>query len=224
MKNSLLVIFLLVLNSFYGQNSDSLTLSVKFKWDNVPLKINSEHISKNNDTLKIAKFSFYLSDIQLVFGDESVFKDNKQHLIQLDDLSSQSISICKKSKKVKAIHFSIGVDSLASVSGALSGYLDPSKGMYWAWQSGYINMKIEGSSSSCKTRKNAFHFHIGGYLDPNYALRKVIIYPESENLDLEINLAKLFESVQLSKTNSVMIPGIKAMELADFSVKMFTVK
>ena len=85
-------------------------------------------------------------------------------------------------------------------------------------------MKIEGSSSSCKTRKNAYYFHIGGYLAPNYAMRKIILYPKSENLELEMNLAKLFDNLLLSETNSVMIPGLKAMELADYSVKMFTVK
>jgi hypothetical protein len=224
MKTKFLIICLLLINSFFGQNSDSLALSVKVKWNNMPLIIDSEYISKNNDTLKISQLSFYLSNIKLVFDDESVFKDNKSHLVQLKDLNSLNIPICKKNKKIKTITFSIGVDSLASVSGALAGHLDPSKGMYWTWQSGYINMKIEGKSSSCKTRKNAFLFHIGGYLAPNYALRNVTLYPKSENLELEMNLAKLFENLLLSETNSVMIPGIKAMELADYSVKMFTIK
>ena len=78
-------------------------------------------------------------------------------------------------KNIKSISFCIGIDSLASVSGALSGDLDPSNGMYWAWQSGYINMKIEGTSSSCKTRKNSFNFHIGGYLKPYNAIKKIEI-------------------------------------------------
>jgi hypothetical protein len=190
----------------------------------MPLEINSNYISKNNDTLQISQLKFYLSDIQILFEDKSVFKQAKHHLVSIEDLNSMNIPITKKHKKIKTINFSIGVDSLASVSGALSGDLDPLNGMYWAWQSGYINMKIEGTSPNCKTRKNAFHFHIGGYLSPNYALRKVTLYPKSENLELEINLAKIFDNILLSETNSVMIPGVKAMELADFSVKMFTVK
>lgn len=227
MKNKFLIITFLLMNFFatLAQNdADSLALSIKVKWNEIPLEINSNYISKNNDTLQISQLKFYLSDIQILFEDKSVFKQANHHLVNIEDLNSMNIPIAKKHKKIKTISFSIGVDSLASVSGALSGDLDPSNGMYWAWQSGYINMKIEGTSSSCKTRKNAFHFHIGGYLDPNYALRKVILNPESENLDLEINLAKLFENVQLSETNSVMIPGAKAMEIADFSVKMFTFK
>ena len=103
--------------------------------------------------------------------------------------------------------------------------------MYWAWQSGYINMKIEGKSNSCKTRKNQFHFHVGGYLQPNYALRKVNFnFIDNYNINknneivLQIDLAKLFDEVHLSETNSLMIPGKDAMKIADESVKMFTVE
>ena len=56
------------------------------------------------------------------------------------------------------LKFQLGIDSLTNVSGAMGGDLDPTKGMYWTWQSGYINMKIEGKSNSCKTRKNQFQF------------------------------------------------------------------
>jgi len=112
-----------------------------------------------------------------------------------------------------------------SVSGALDGDLDPSKGMYWAWQSGYINMKIEGKSSSCKTRKNQFFFHIGGYLQPNYAMQTIVL--ETNNINPEINIAvdleALFSKIHLSETNSIMIPGKKAMELAQMSIQMFTI-
>ena len=58
MKTKFLIICLLLINSFFGQNSDSLALSVKVKWNNMPLIIDSEYISKNNDTLKISQLSF----------------------------------------------------------------------------------------------------------------------------------------------------------------------
>lgn len=227
MKNNLFLISFLALNfcsALAQKESDSLTLSIYLKWKNQPLEINTKYISKNNDTLQISQLKFYLSDIQILFEDEFLFKEIKHHLINMEELHSMNIPITKKHKKIKTISFSVGVDSLASVSGALSGDLDPSNGMYWAWQSGYINMKIEGISSSCKTRKNAFHFHIGGYLEPNYALRKVTLYPTSENLELEMDLAKLFDNLLLSETNSIMIPGKEAMEIADLSAQIFSCK
>ncbi|WP_300565591.1 MbnP family protein [Flavobacterium sp.] len=204
---------------------DSLTFDLKIKWSEFPLELSKTYISKNKDTLQLDQLKFYLSDIQIQFDDNSIFREGKSHLIDIENLNSLSIPICKNNKKaISKILFSIGVDSLASVSGALSGDLDPSKGMYWAWQSGYINMKIEGTSSSCKTRKRAFHFHIGGYLEPNYAMRKIALQPKDNNLEIIMDMAVLFENVSLSENNSIMIPGKKAMELADISAKMFKTK
>lgn len=223
-KINLIVIIFLFINSALGQNNDSLVLSVNIKWNDLPFRINSNYISKNNDTLKISQLKFYLSDIQVLFEDKSVLENKKHHLINIENINSMKIPIGKRLSKIKAINFSIGVDSLSSVSGALSGDLDASNGMYWAWQSGYINIKIEGTSSSCKTRKNAFYFHIGGYLSPNYALRKVTLNPNSESLELEMNLEHFFDNLQLSEINSVMIPGTKAMELANYYSKIFTIK
>ncbi len=220
------IAFLFCFLQVNAQNKkDSLTFDLKIKWSEFPLELSKTYISKNKDTLQLDQLKFYLSDIQIQFDDNSIFREGKSHLIDIENLNSLSIPIRKNNKKaISKILFSIGVDSLASVSGALSGDLDPSKGMYWAWQSGYINMKIEGTSSSCKTRKNAFHFHIGGYLEPNYAMRKIALQPKDDNLEITMNMAVLFENVSLSENNSIMIPGKKAMELADISAKMFKTK
>jgi hypothetical protein len=98
--------------------------------------------------------------------------------------------------------------------------------MYWAWQSGYINMKIEGKSSSCKTRKNEFQFHIGGYLSPYYAMRKVALTYDKKGtqINIGIDLYIFFANLNLAKTNSVMIPGTLAMELADYSKSLFYIE
>lgn len=133
---------------------------------------------------------------------------------------------CLQKQKIKALTFAIGIDSTASVSGALSGVLDPSKGMYWAWQSGYINMKMEGKSNSCKTRNNRFQFHVGGYLQPYCAWRTVELHPKvsGTSLPIAVDLAELFSKIALSETNSIMIPGKRAIEMAEQSTKMFQVE
>ena len=95
--------------------------------------------------------------------------------------------------------------------------------MYWAWQSGYINFKIEGKSSSCKTRNNAFQFHVGGYLKPNYAIRTIELETKNSNFEINVDLAELFNVIKLSEINSIMIPGSKAMDIADKAKLMFTI-
>ena len=208
------------------EEKDSLIMNLNLKFDTNTFELNKKYVSKNKDTLQVNLVKFYISKIQIEYSDKSIFsEENSYHLIDIENPNSLKIPICKKADKIiNKITFNIGVDSIASTSGALSGDLDPTKGMYWAWQSGYINMKIEGKSSSCKTRKNDFQFHIGGYLKPNYSLREITLFPKSNQLDIAVNLAYFFDEIQLSKTNSVMIPGKKAMELANLSTKMFYIE
>ncbi len=219
-------LFLICFNVNSQSKSDSLTVNFHLKFDKLPLELNKKYVSANKDTLTIETFRCYISDIQVQYLDQSVFtQKNSYHLLDFDNPNSFQIPITKKTDKlISKITFNIGIDSITNTSGAMAGDLDPIKGMYWAWQSGYINMKIEGKSSSCQTRKNEFQFHIGGYLQPNYAMRKVEINCNSkinDNITIAIELKDFFSNIQLSKTNSVMIPGKVAMELANDSVKMF---
>ena len=192
-----------------------------------PLELQKKYISLS-DTLEIETFKFYVSNIEVQYADNTRIKPkNNYHLIDIENPNSLSIPIAaKKNNVISKVTFNIGVDSIASVSGALAGDLDPSKGMYWAWQSGYINMKIEGKSTSCKTRKNQFHFHLGGYMKPNYGLRTVILeaLKPVETIEIAVDLEKFFSEIELAKTNSIMIPGQKAMTMSDLAAKMFTLE
>lgn len=204
---------------FQGIHAQENALQFHIQFGNTPLELNKKYIS-TNDTLQIEAFKCYVSNIEIQYADSSVFKpEDNYHLIDIEDLNTLKIPISAIKKPIKKITFNIGVDSLASVSGALGGDLDPVKGMYWAWQSGYINMKVEGRSKSCQTRKNEFQFHIGGYLKPNYAMRKVELNTADTNVI--IDLAELFSNIKLANSNSIMIPGKQAMAIADYSVKMF---
>lgn len=230
-KNKLFLIgsLLFCITFFAQKKNDSLVLKFNLKWRNEPLELDKNYISKT-DTLQITKLKFYISNVELQFTDNSKYKDKKPHLIDIENSSSLSIALYKKTyKTISKINFNIGIDSLNSVSGALSGDLDPTKGMYWAWQSGYINMKIEGKSSSCSTRKNEFHFHLGGYLKPNYALRNVEIQLDSSSISavevpIIVDLSKMFDQIKLVSTNTIMTPCNDAMKIADMTTKLFSVK
>ncbi len=228
-----IIIFFMFLFSF-GSNAqierDSLVLQIQFKYGSSPLERNKKYMTKS-DTLEIETFKFYLSNIEIEFDDTSKIKPkNNYHLIDWDNPKSLLIPIAARQNKIiSKVTFNMGVDSTASVSGALSGDLDITNGMYWAWQSGYINMKIEGKSNSCKTRKNQFQFHLGGYLKPYYALRKIEIpiqknqIPNGE-IKIIADISNLFSEISLKETNSIMIPGQAAMEIADLSAKIFSVE
>lgn len=222
---------LICLSVFSQTNNDSLLIRVQFQFDGKDLHLNSTCISKQNDTLTFDKIKMYLSKPQFIFkNDLNPEEANSYHLIDIEDLKSQQFSVKNSSRKeIIGLKFNIGVDSLASVSGAMEGALDATNGMYWAWQSGFINFKIEGKSSSCLTRKNKFQFHVGGYLQPYYAMKSVEIpiekYQISNRLiNLKVDFAKLFNEVKLSETNTIMIPGKEAMKLADLTKLIFSIE
>lgn len=224
-------IFILVLCCFQGNAQskiDTLSINFKLKFNNEPLAYHKQYITSNRDTLAIESFKCYISSIQIYYTDNTIFKQKASyHLLDLENPSSFIIPITKENDKlISKVTFNIGTDSLTNTSGALNGDLDPINGMYWAWQSGYINLKIEGKSPSCKTRKNEFHFHIGGYRNPFTTMRKIeLIYDKKANqINIGMDLNKFFANIKLAETNSIMIPGELAMKLANYSTKLFYIE
>jgi hypothetical protein len=231
--NKIIIGFLLLLSIQLNaqKNSDSLYLKINLLFEKQPIELESNYISKKNDTLSFSSIKFYLTSFEFHFADNSIFKEeNSYHLIDIQNSKTNTLSFPYsnfKNKVLKSVQFSIGVDSLASVSGAMEGDLDATKGMYWAWQSGFINFKIEGKSSSCQTRKNKFQFHIGGYLKPYYAMRNININCNNKlknQIEIVMDLGKLFSEISLSSNNTIMIPGDEAMKIADISGKIFSIE
>jgi hypothetical protein len=106
----------------------------------------------------------------------------------------------------------------------MGGDLDPTKGMYWTWQSGYINFKLEGNSNLCKTRHNEFQFHLGGYQQPFNCLQTVFVQVKSTaNIKLNIDVEKFFQYIQLSQLNHIMSPSKEAVELSEKLTETFSV-
>lgn len=224
--SQVVLLFLFCFSVYSQSKNDSLAVNFHLEFNKLPLEVNKKFVSSNNDTLTIETFRCYISNIRVHYKDKSIFtQKDSYHLLDLDNPNSFRIPITYKNDKlISKITFNIGIDSFTNTAGAMAGDLDPVRGMYWAWQSGYINMKIEGKSSSCKTRKNEFQFHIGGYLQPYFAMRKVELNVNSnDTINIAIDLKDFFSNIKLSQINSVMIPGSEAMELANYSTKMFYV-
>jgi hypothetical protein len=193
-----------------------------------PITENTWFITKNKDSIRFDNIRFYLSNIQFEMDDKTVIKDTvKAHLIDIFEPNSLQMAVQKvEAKHIKMLRFNIGIDSLTNVAGALGGDLDPQKGMYWAWQSGYINLKIEGRSPQSKSRKNVFQYHIGGYLPPFYAMKQVelpINAQNTEGVNLTMDFSKFFENISIATQNNIMMPCKEAVQLAEWSVQMFSI-
>lgn len=226
--NKIISIFIFtILSSLFSFAQNNLALSFLQLFDNQAIDVSNYYISAQKDSLKISDIKCYISAIELEMEDGSIYKEeNSFHLLDFENPRSFQLNLKNvPQKKFRFLHFNVGIDSLTSVSGALEGELDPSNGMYWAWQSGYINFKIEGKSPSCKTRKNEYQFHVGGYMQPFYAMRKVEIplqNIDNEDIKIKMDWAKLFAHINLSQLNSVMIPSKEAMKIADWTTEIFS--
>lgn len=218
-----------LLQGFTSQPENTFTIKINPKFGSRDLVLESgKYVTTNGDTVSVSRLRFYMSAIQFIFSDGSVYKENNSyHLIDAEDVATLGFILKDVPQKdITAITFNVGVDSLASVSGALEGDLDPVKGMYWAWNSGYINAKLEGKCSVAENEE--YEFHVGGYLPPYAAIRKVNLNVASQStgntLALTADVQAWFNTVQLSKTSRIVMPGEEAMKMADNYIQMFRIE
>ncbi len=202
-----------------AHTQEETTTIVNFipKFGGSSLTIDSTYFAKNNDSIKIESLKFYISNIELVNGDKVIWQQkNSFHLIDAAKKGSMHLTLKHRSNLAfTKIKFNLGIDSVVNVSGAIGGDLDPTKGMYWAWQSGYINFKLEGKSKTCKTRNNEFHFHLGGYQSPYLALQFITLnVSDHEKVNVVIDLEKFVDEIDLSTQNKIMSPGNEAVSLS----------
>lgn len=179
--------------------------------------------SVNNDSISIETMRFYISKISLLKNGKEIYTEkNSFHLIDIE--KKQQFTFKPKNTDFDAVRFCVGIDSLTNVSGAMGGELDPVNGMYWAWQSGYINFKLEGASKICLTRNNVFQFHIGGYLAPHQTIQVITLSTKnSSKISVNIQIEKFLDGIDLKTTNEIMSPGEKAVSLAKLYQTIFTI-
>ena len=192
---------LIVTSSFIVRNPNKLpgsTITIEFKHFVDKELLVLDTISYKNDlgqSYTISKFKYYIGNIILTADDKSEFAIPGFHLINEEDDISKSIKhVNVPNKHFISLSFIIGVDSIHNCSGIQSGDLDPVKGMFWAWNTGYIFLKLEGNSPVAASPGNTLEYHIGGFHKPN-CIRNV-------SLSL-LNFWTTFASISLASSSSL---------------------
>ncbi|MCD6017411.1 MAG: hypothetical protein K0S53_532 [Bacteroidetes bacterium] len=178
------------------------------------------------DSVQFTALKFYISGVELIHQYKTVWKEaNSYHLVDAFQEQSLSLPLNVPTKlKYDRIKFNIGIDSTTSVSGAMGGDLDPTKGMYWAWQSGYINFKVEGKSNLCKTRNTEFQYHLGGYRFPYNNLQSIFMDMPASQLHVVLDLKKLITEMPLTQKHHIMSPGNEAMLMMERVINCLSIK
>jgi hypothetical protein len=223
---------------FTGKHSGEGTLTVLFDHyvGNKVLQFDTV-LYKNEvgQSFIITKFKYYISNIGLKKAGGGTIPYHDYYLINEEEEQSKMISLGHVPPgKYTGIEFTIGVDSIDNCSGAQSGALDPIHAMFWAWNTGYIFLKLEGKSPESKSPGHIFEFHIGGYKEPNNCIRMVslnfaqsisIIPGANKELHIKADVSEIFKTptaIDFSKLSSVT-DFHNATTIADNYMDMFSI-
>lgn len=210
--------YCLLMLPFFGWGQ--LTLNVNLESGNQLVGLNTP-VQTGDYSFQLEQFRFYLSKFEFYQNGQLKAVDPVHaYLVDFEvDSTRKLIFPDIQPSEIDEIRFLFGIDSLINTSGAMEGALDPMHGMYWSWQSGYINCKLEGIFLTPK--REVFQLHLGGYAHPFMGAQHVVLETDHKGIViLNIDLDALLE--QVSKPNSelqVMSPGIKAVEYAQLLVK-----
>ncbi len=208
---------------------DYQVIHIKFQPElsNHPLVLREKvFVREIQDSITVNKLKLYLSDITFSYGkDLDIATKKRFYLMDMEDPESMDLSFTLPSElDLISLNFSLGIDSATQMQGAKGGELDPLNGMYWSWQSGYINFKLEGTANKCPARNNLFQFHIGGFMSPYNTIQKVEI-PIGYSADLVVimDLDQLFTLDNITHNYQIMSPNKKAMTFAGQLPNIFSV-
>jgi hypothetical protein len=183
-------------------------------WGEKKWVLNEQMPCNNGDSLKLNKLAWYISDLHLLSGSKTVWCDEqKVRLMGAGVPGELKIRInYADTIQFDAVEFYAGIDSLTNCSGAFVGSLDPVNGMYWTWQSGFINTKIEAESNSGRE----LQLHLGGYRWPFASVMKVRlpIVAATNKILIGIDLQSVIEAALAENTERVMQPGENAFNLS----------
>ncbi|QRR04005.1 hypothetical protein HWI92_02230 [Dyadobacter sandarakinus] len=233
------------------------TGKLRMEFDNV---VGDKNLVLNSVTYKnaagedfiVTRFNYFISNIKLTKADGSVFtvpQDSSYFLIKEDTKTSQFVTLNNvPAGDYTGAEFMVGVDSARNTAPIekRQGILDPSgsmtdDGMYWAWNSGYIFVKLEGTSSKGNPVNGKFYYHIGlfgGYNDKTVnntrvvkvnfgSLKAPVTTSETPEVHFLVDVLKVFDgpgtSLKIAEYNSVMGgQQEKSQQIANNYVNMFT--
>lgn len=210
-------LFFALLSLISAQKSP-FSLLIRPVYKGQALVLNQTIQLENGHSLVIEKLQCYLG--KFLFGHNGQWIPADENLYYLFDAEEEATHRIAWPKMAGAdsLCFWLGVDSLTTAAGAMSGDLDPTKGLFWTWQSGYINVKIEGHCTRSSAKQGFFECHLGGYLPPYAAVNRVCLsipvsQKESERV-LEWDFSSFFSEVNWVKSPMIMSPGKEAQRLS----------
>lgn len=212
-----------------AKTNGKLVLKFNNLFNNEAVEFGKEYSNAHGEKLTLKTLNYFISNIKLTLknGDEYVVpQDSCYFLVRQSDKATQQIELNNLPEgKYKAISFMVGIDSARNTMDVSrrTGALDvggAAKGMYWAWNSGYIFFKMEGKSPVIHdSLSNNFYYHIGGFggfqsktitniRTKSFSFDKAIaVKKKTPVINVNVDVAPLFNyktPIMLTKNSNVM--------------------
>ena len=159
------------------QEKGKLVVKIRHYVGNSLLQLDSaRYTNALGQTFTISNFKYYISNVELKKMDGKIISFPGSFLVNEEDAASKQFVLNAVAEgNYSSMSFILGVDSAHNCSGAQSGALDPVNAMFWAWNSGYIFLKLEGKSPASQSPGHIFEYHIGGYKHPANCIRRIVL-------------------------------------------------
>lgn len=215
----ILLQLILTVHEAFAQYDNTFTIRWHFVSDEKHVEPNRKlSIGNNGDSIQINTLRFYISNIQLEDGGKIVSRDwVNSHLIDWEVPASTSITIANKYHgEISNLMFLVGVDSSLQANGIGDGDLDPIHGMYWTWQSGYINFKLEADYNLAGQATQKISWHLGGFMAPYRSDQKVTLPVDTNDntVDITIDIGRIIQQGLTLQAPTVMSPSSIAVQLS----------
>lgn len=229
MKKILLLCFGFVImgngKGLLAQNTKTITLHFAPSFNSTPLTLGQDYrIGSEKNPITFTGFKCYVSHFEFFKERQLVYLEpTEAYLLDYSDLPSLTRKIVLPSTvEFDEIKFYLGIDDKTNDKGISGGDLDPTKGMYWTWQTGYINMKLEGNCKSIPLADHAFQFHLGGFIAPFSSFQTITLKtPYKSDCTVAVELNAFITKINLAETHSIMSPGEQAVVLSQYAATMF---
>jgi hypothetical protein len=235
-----LVCFLLFANSCKKEKSDTddtgafLEIELVNQINGQPLQLNKPLVNSFQETFTLTDYKYYISNLELLNPTKNFKAPDTYFLVNEQSPDSKTLKTTIKADAYEGLLFLVGIDSARQVSGNRTGVLDPSQGMYWDANLGYMTAMLQGHSDFSGAPGNVLQHQIGGFEGQFNALRYVIIpFPatmvvgqgQTLKLTIKAEMLRWFDSIypmSIADNPTILNPGSAAMRIADNYSEQFS--
>jgi hypothetical protein len=207
-------LFFLLLIASTELTAQDVAVNIQVKLNGETLKLQKEY-SFSKKQYRFDEFKFYVGKFKFLNNGKVQSTSDQYFLVDLNNTKSLSFVLkMPEGRTFNEVQFVFGVDSALNDGGVQGGSLDPASGMYWAWQSGYVNFRMEGLVLDELKKEQNFQFHLGGFLGANKSAQNVRLKTSQTDLvDIVLNLDSFLANLDLNKNCRLMSPGSEAVYL-----------